>query len=293
MIYIDNYFKIGNHDFDRGNLYGIPMNTYGAASISVVSKISVWLMGDGLRILLIVVIGLIAYYLGRAVIMRSIAAVSGKSRKRKDFYKRIQTLGHLAVAAWKVVVLAAVAITILPLLGINIAPILAGAGIIGVAVGLGSQTMIKDFISGIFMVVEDQYSKGDRVKINTVEGVIEDMSLRAVILRDDNGVLYYIPNSSVSMIANYSKAWRYVSLPFSVTPDKDEEVARQQALAVATETIDASKYKEHYLSKPKIKITGASAQSADFILSVKVGTGYYQRTYSELAAAFYRRLGEN
>ncbi len=89
--------------------------------------------------------------------------------------------------------------------GISVTPLFASAGVIGVALGFGAQSLIKDMLSGLFVLLENQYAKGDRVKLGEVTGQVEDLSLRATILRDDQGVVHYIPNGSITVISNFSK----------------------------------------------------------------------------------------
>jgi small conductance mechanosensitive channel len=96
-------------------------------------------------------------------------------------------------------------ITILAGLGINVGPILASAGIVGVALGFGAQTLVKDFISGIFLILEDQYGLGDVVTIGTTHGVIDQVALRTTRIRDTEGVLWYIRNGEILTVANHTQ----------------------------------------------------------------------------------------
>lgn len=89
--------------------------------------------------------------------------------------------------------------------GISVTPLFASAGIIGVALGFGAQSLIKDMIAGLFVLLENQYAIGDRIRLGEVTGIVEDLSLRATILRDDQGVVHYIPNGAITVIANFSK----------------------------------------------------------------------------------------
>ncbi len=90
------------------------------------------------------------------------------------------------------------ALQILPLLGINMGPLLASAGIAGLAIGFGAQTLVKDFINGFFILVENQYDIGDTIKIAGVQGAVEDMTLRRTMLRDDNGSVHTVPNGQIT-----------------------------------------------------------------------------------------------
>ena len=112
---------------------------------------------------------------------------------------------------------------------VNLGPLIAGAGIVGVAVGFGAQSLVKDFLSGVFMLLEDQYGVGDVVDVGDTVGVVEEVKLRSTQIRDINGTLWHIPNGSIPRVANMSQDWGRVVL--------DVEVAYDTDLAVATAVI--------------------------------------------------------
>src|SRR4030043_732791 len=89
--------------------------------------------------------------------------------------------------------------------GINIAPVLAGVGIIGIAIGFGAQSMVKDIIAGLFILVENQYRKGDVVKVADVSGLVEDINLRRTVLRDLDGIVHVVPNGEIRVASNLTK----------------------------------------------------------------------------------------
>ena len=100
--------------------------------------------------------------------------------------------------------------------GINLGPLIAGAGIVGVAVGFGAQSIVKDFLSGMFMLVEDQYGVGDSVDVGLASGTVERMTLRTTILRDTNGSVWYIPNGEIARVGNRSQVWSRAVLDIDV-----------------------------------------------------------------------------
>src|SRR6476661_6713411 len=107
---------------------------------------------------------------------------------------------------------------------INIEPLLASAGIAGLAIGFGAQTLVKDVINGFFILLEDQYHLGDVVQISGVKGTVEDMSLRRTALRDGDGTLHFIPNSEIKVVSNLTRDWSQVTL--HVTADYSENSDR-------------------------------------------------------------------
>src|SRR4030043_525458 len=105
--------------------------------------------------------------------------------------------------------------------GIYIAPVLAGVGIIGLAIGFGAQSLVKDIISGLFILIENQYRKGDVVKIADVSGLVEDINLRRTVLRDLDGIVHVVPNGEIRVASNLTKEWSRVNLNISVAYGED------------------------------------------------------------------------
>ncbi len=181
----------------------------------------------GVRILIVVVaIYLALRILGRVIGPGVRAAVAARREGEPDAEaeKRIETLSHVI---YRTVVFIGVFIgllTILPEFGINIGALLAGAGIIGLAIGFGAQSLVRDVISGLFVLIENQYGKGDVVHIAGVEGLVEDVNLRRTILRDLDGTVHSVPNGSILVSSNMTRAWSRVNLVASVA--YDEELSR-------------------------------------------------------------------
>jgi len=124
----------------------------------------------------------------------------------------------------------------LSVLGINLAPLLASAGVLGIGVGLGAQSLFKDMLNGIFILVENQYNVGDTVKIAALTGTVEDLTLRLTKLRDGDGTLYFIPNSQIATVSNLSRDFAVATLSLTVDasadPDKVLRILRSTALDV-------------------------------------------------------------
>ena len=176
-----------------------------------------WLLGSGLRIALII---LLAYALIRIVGMfatrleRDVAREAGPAALER--VKRIHTLGNLVKSAVAVVVSGAALLMVLRELNIDIMPLLTGAGILGLAVGFGAQTLVKDVISGFFLIFEDQVRVGDVALINGQGGVVEAITLRTIVLRDVEGTVHVFPNGGINTLANRSKDYAYFLLDVSV-----------------------------------------------------------------------------
>lgn len=118
---------------------------------------------------------------------------------------RVGTLQRLAVRVIGSVVVIVAVLMILDQFAVDIGPAIAGLGVVGIAVGLGAQTLVKDWLAGIFIVLENQYSAGERVRIAGVEGVVEDFSLRRTTLRDSDGTVHTVPNGQIIVASNLSR----------------------------------------------------------------------------------------
>ncbi len=125
--------------------------------------------------------------------------------KREAVKKRAETLGHVVVTTGSAIIYIIVCLMVLRLFGVDITPILAGAGIVGLAVGFGSQALVKDFVSSLFILIENQYGVGDKVKVNGLEGTVIRITMRSTMLRDEKGGRYYLSNGSITSVINFSQ----------------------------------------------------------------------------------------
>lgn len=157
------------------------------------------------------------------------------SLRRERARQRSATLGQLisSIAGGLIIFLAA--LMILGELGVNLAPIVASAGVAGIALGFGAQQVVKDFLAGIFIVMEDEYGVGDVVDTGHATGVVERLTLRVTQLRDIDGTVWYVPNGEIHRVGNRSQLWARVVLDIEVSYDTDVDVAAEVLLRVANE----------------------------------------------------------
>ncbi len=155
-----------------------------------------------------------------------------------DAHQRLATLGKVTSSIAHVVIGTTTAIVVLGDLGIAVAPLLATAGVAGVAIGFGAQSIVKDFFSGFFILLENQFDVGDTITVNTVTGTVERMTLRLTVLRDAAGTAYFFPNSNVVNVANRSYGWVRAALDLSFAPRLPAGEVRSALEAVAAQ-IDA------------------------------------------------------
>jgi small-conductance mechanosensitive channel len=137
--------------------------------------------------------------------------------------QRARTMGSLLKSIATGLVAAIVVVMVLDQVGVNIAPIIASAGIVGVALGFGAQNLVKDFLSGIFMILEDQYGVGDSVDLGEASGTVEAVGLRVTRLRDVNGTVWYVRNGEILRVGNQSQNWARTVLDITVSYDSDLE----------------------------------------------------------------------
>ena len=189
------------------------------------STVQDWLLSHGVRILIIILVSAVLYIAMRRLIpliLKHAMRQRKKGKKAKEsLEKRTKTLSGIFVTTGLLVIIASAAFMILAELGINIAPYLAAAGIVGVALGFGAQSLVKDIIGGVFIIVEDQYNIGDVVKIASISGVVEEINLRRTVLRDLDGIVHFVPNGESGVASNYTREWSRVNLNISVGYGED------------------------------------------------------------------------
>ena len=180
-----------------------------------------WFIQHGINILVIILVSYIVYRILKLILPRMVESsvkARGKGRKAKtELAKRTQTLTSMLSSIIGAIIITIALFSILEDAGIPIAPLLAGAGIVGIAVGFGAQHLIRDFLNGLFILLEDQYNKGDVVKIAGIAGQVEDITLRRTTLRDLDGLVHSIPNGEITTASNYTKGWSRVNLDISVS----------------------------------------------------------------------------
>lgn len=140
--------------------------------------------------------------------------------------KRVETISRLVVRVAGVVIVIIVALMSLSQIGIDIGPAIAGLGVAGLAISLGTQTVVRDVVAGIFILAENQYSRGDIVRLkDAVEGTVEDFGLRRTVLRDLDGTVHHVPNGQITVASNLTRVWSRINVDIAVARDADLERA--------------------------------------------------------------------
>jgi small-conductance mechanosensitive channel len=183
-----------------------------------------WLLTHGLRILLILALAILADLILRVVVPRVVRPTVAREMKGKaeeEIEQRSRTLVAVLRGSGRFVLVIWALFTILPELGVNVTPVLASVGIAGIALGFGAQSLVKDVLSGLFILIENQYSKGDVVTVAGISGLVEEVGLRRTVLRDLDGVVHHVPNSAISVASNLTQEWSRVNLNVSVAYGED------------------------------------------------------------------------
>jgi small conductance mechanosensitive channel len=234
--------------------------------------ISNWLTEKWFTLLAVVVIGWLAYFVGTRIIhlvlKRLIKIGRGHVWHQKDIEKRQKTLEGLFINIWRIIVFFTMSYAILrvfiPDVATTLAPLFASAGIIGIALGFGAQSLIKDFLSGIFIISENQYRVGDIVEIEGFSGTVERISTRSTILRDINGNVHYFPNGMVQHVINKTMGFSMARFTVSVRPDSDIDKVTEIIDRVGIALSEEDAWKKKILGPPAFisigEITGSSIE---------------------------------
>jgi small conductance mechanosensitive channel len=193
--------------------------------------LAAWSFEHGLKILLILLMAYALIRLTGLLVRRFEHEVAqASSADALERAKRARTLGSLINKVLSIAISSVAVLMVLNELNINIAPVLTGAGIAGLAVGFGAQTMVRDIISGFFLILEDQVRVGDAATINGTGGLVEEVNLRTIVLRDEEGTVHFFPNGSITTLSNRSKDFSYyvmsVGLPYHENVDRVTAILR-------------------------------------------------------------------
>ncbi len=219
----------------------------------ILDKIINWFLAHGVKILVILV-G--AWFLHRSVhkiidkLIRKLI-VPDRFPSPEAEKKTEDTLIRVFHGVFISVLWVVVFMMILSELGVNIGPLIAGAGVLGLAVGFGAQYLIRDIIAGLFIILENQYRVGDVVCINGTCGQVEDINLRRTVLRDLEGTVHYIPNGQVKIASNKTKEWGRIVLEVGVAYDTDLKKLIEVINKVGQELAEDPEWKEFILEPPK------------------------------------------
>jgi small-conductance mechanosensitive channel len=265
---------------------------------ATLARIANWLIDRPLQVILVLVTAWLVAKIARLVILRSIprfvdprkdavaklsrygvpipgsfAARTTDSRRRA----RVTSIARAAASTVTVIVWVIALVLILAIVDIKVGPLVAGAGIAGVALGFGAQSLVKDCIAGIFMLIEDQYGIGDIVDVGEATGTIESIALRTTVLRSADGTVWHVPNGVIQRVGNMSQQWSVAVLDVEVAYDTDIELASASLLTAANQVCTADEYQDQVLEAPTllgVEAVGATAITLRLTTKVKPGAQF-------------------
>jgi small conductance mechanosensitive channel len=221
--------------------------------IGLWDKIWPWLLDHGVKIFLI---ALAAFAIQRVLIRfttRVIRAAVVPKEDSSEMEEKMRENTLIRVFKWiiNIVVYLIAGLMILQELGVPIGPLLTGAGIVGVAVGFGSQYLVRDIITGFFLIFENHYRIGDEVEFNGTRGIVEDITLRVTTLRDINGTVHTVPHGDITRVSNYSKSYAKVNLDVRVPYSADVEHVIGVINRVGEKLASDPEWEDKILKKPQ------------------------------------------
>jgi small conductance mechanosensitive channel len=247
-----------------------------------------WILNHGLTVLLILIVALIVIRVSRVVGERIVRAASDKDESTTtEREKRAATMAQIINTGTRITVWLTAGLMAAREFGVDIGPILAGAGIAGLAVGFGAQSLVKDFFSGFFMLIEDQVRVGDVVKAGGQAGLVERMTLRTTVLRDLGGTLHVIPNGHIDTVSNLTYGWSRAVLDIGVSYSEDLDHVFAVLRRVGQELRDDPEYAR--LITDDLEILGLD-EFADSALMIKALIKTEPLKQWSVAREFRRRL---
>lgn len=253
-----------------------------------------WLIERPLKVLAVIVLALVAHWIVRRLINRAarhnIEKFGGgfamlRRREHKELtasqkaqearrQQRVRTLANVGRSAVAIVIWVWALLVILDLLGFNIAPLIASAGVVGVALGFGAQSLVKDFLSGVFMLLEDQYGVGDTIEVNGISGDVEAVTLRITTLRDIDGTLWYVRNGESLQVGNYSDRYSVARVQVPVALVADPDMAAEVIERSAREALASEEWQTKVLDQPVLNgVTDFAIDHMSYRVSVKTLPG--------------------
>jgi len=171
---------------------------------NVIQNLISWAVGSGIKVVVILFLALILSKVAKVFISRAVRTVVEKSNGQIQ-KERAKTLSKVFSSSLKIVIWVIAILMLLPELGINPTPFLAGAGLIGLAIGMGARSLVQDYLAGLFILLEDQYRVGEEIDIFGKKGQVVDLNLRRTIIKDSEEIIHYIPNGQIKTSSNFSR----------------------------------------------------------------------------------------
>jgi len=247
---------------DHGYLYDL-LRELGLSDFA--AETGEFLLVRPFKIVLILVVAIVVARMAARAVRRFLRTAHARSPLRATSQRaqqRAATLGDVLAGLARTVIYAVAGLVVLDELGLNLAPLLAGAGIAGIAVGFGAQSLVKDFLSGFFILVEDQYGVGDVVDVGAT-GTVEEITMRVTRLRSVDGTVWFVPNGEIRQVGNTSMEWSRAVIDVLVPYDTDIPKVTAAIAEEANRLADDEQWRDEVLEPPEV--WGVQAMSSEGI----------------------------
>lgn len=215
-----------------------------------------WIGQYGIGIATTIIVAVILFYIGSGLLAKLVKQAVKSTAKhrdwhRKDMEKRQKTLSALFVSIWRIMIIIYVAVSILTtVFRVDLGPLFASAGIIGVALGFGAQSLIKDFLSGIFIIAENQYRVGDIIAIEGASGTVERIGTRSTVIRDIDGNVHYFPNGMVMHVINKTMGYSMARFNIAIHPSSNIDEVTEIIDRLGVELAAENEWKNKIIKAP-------------------------------------------
>ncbi len=239
------------------------------------ASIGLWIRTSGLQIIIILLVAIVAYWVLTIAIRHLKNRIQELDDEQSSHHdRRTETISRLVKTTGIVLIISVSLLMILDQLGINIGPILASVGVASLALGLGAQTLVKDVIGGLFLILEDQYHLGDVIEFDGRVGTVEAMTLRVTSVRDVQGYIHFVPNGEIRILVNRSRDWARAIIDVGITYDDDVDLALQVLDEIGKSAIQDSEIGPLMLDAPMVTgIEGLEDWKVRLRISVKTEAG--------------------
>jgi moderate conductance mechanosensitive channel len=242
-----------------------------------------FLRHDAPKIIGIIIVTFVLMWLLKALSNRLVAFSKRQALPTGIRAQQIRTLADVFYSVGLFVLLFMALMQVLQVVGIDIKPLLASAGIAGLAIGFGAQTLVKDVINGFFLLVENQFDVGDVVKVSGVQGTVESLTMRRTVLRDADGTVHTIPNSAITIVSNLTRDWTQLAMHISVAYREDSAKIVRLLKEVGQQMRDDPEYAEAIVADPEVPgIEKISGEEVDYLMLVKTLPGKQHPVSREL-----------
>lgn len=219
---------------------------------TMLENLTDWLMTHGIRVVFIIAIAWLLKILSKKVINRltHAASISDRISMTDAELKRMGTIARLFNWTFNIFIILIAAMMVLKEFNVDIAPILAGAGILGVAVGFGGQYLVRDIITGFFIIFENQYRIGDVISIGGISGTVEDITLRVTTLRDMSGTVHHIPHGEIKTVSNMTKQFSKINMNIGVSYNANLDHVKEVVNTVGKQLAEDKSWKKSITEAP-------------------------------------------